>query len=135
VRELRFTVPLDACSPSKNSRQLTHTQSGRLRSHPSTKAQTGRQQIKGMAWNARTGRPGGRSAEPLFPDEDIAVNITHHVFEDSVEVEVCTCGPQPKGKTGRGRDLDNLASTILDALNGIAYDDDRQVAWLQVKRA
>lgn len=31
-------------------------------------------------------------------------------------------------------DCDNLAKIILDALNGIAYDDDKQVCFLQVEK-
>lgn len=31
-------------------------------------------------------------------------------------------------------DLDNYAKAILDALNGVAFDDDRQVRWLYVEK-
>lgn len=31
-------------------------------------------------------------------------------------------------------DLDNAAKAILDALNGVAWDDDRRVDWLLVRR-
>jgi Holliday junction resolvase RusA-like endonuclease len=31
-------------------------------------------------------------------------------------------------------DLDNLAKIILDSLNGIAFDDDRQVVRLEVSK-
>ena len=31
-------------------------------------------------------------------------------------------------------DCDNLCKTILDALNGIAYDDDKQVCMLYVEK-
>ena len=31
-------------------------------------------------------------------------------------------------------DVDNLAKAILDALNGVAYEDDSQVYWLEVKK-
>ena len=31
-------------------------------------------------------------------------------------------------------DCDNLAKTVLDALNDIAYDDDKQVCFLQVEK-
>lgn len=34
----------------------------------------------------------------------------------------------------RNKDIDNIAKSILDGMNGIAYDDDSQVAFLQVKR-
>ena len=31
-------------------------------------------------------------------------------------------------------DSDNLAKTVKDALNGVLYDDDSQVAWMQVSK-
>lgn len=31
-------------------------------------------------------------------------------------------------------DIDNLAKTVMDALNGIAYTDDSRVAWLSAKK-
>ena len=31
-------------------------------------------------------------------------------------------------------DTDNLAKSILDALNGLAYDDDKQIVELEVKK-
>ena len=31
-------------------------------------------------------------------------------------------------------DLDNLEKSILDALNGIAYDDDKRVAWVEKRK-
>ena len=31
-------------------------------------------------------------------------------------------------------DVDNLAKAILDALNGVAYEDDSQVYWLEVQK-
>ena len=31
-------------------------------------------------------------------------------------------------------DCDNLAKTVLDALNGIAYDDDKQICRLYVEK-
>jgi Holliday junction resolvase RusA-like endonuclease len=31
-------------------------------------------------------------------------------------------------------DMDNIAKTVMDALNGIAYDDDKQVGCLQIVR-
>lgn len=37
-------------------------------------------------------------------------------------------------KRGNTPDCDNLAKSILDGMNGIAYDDDRQVTWVSVMK-
>lgn len=31
-------------------------------------------------------------------------------------------------------DADNLGKAVLDALNGVAYEDDRKVVWLEVRK-
>lgn len=43
-----------------------------------------------------------------------------------MEIHLCR-----KGRTG---DLDNYQKTILDALNGVAWDDDRQVEAIQARK-
>ena len=127
MNKLRFTVPVP--SSSKNSRILTRTKSGKMKSLPNRRAERSKAEIRAAAIQAMGG---------IFPvietDDDIEVHIIHHVPTDTVTVEVISLRPKPKGKTGRGRDLDNLASTVLDALSGLAYGDDRQVALLHVER-
>lgn len=46
----------------------------------------------------------------------------------AVTVDITVCG-KPRG------DVDNLAKSILDALNGIAWHDDAQVMELKVRKA
>ena len=36
---------------------------------------------------------------------------------------------------GRAKDLDNLAKTVLDGLNGVAWDDDSQVDSMSLQKA
>ena len=138
MKKLKFTVPVP--SSSKNNRQLCRTQKGGITSLPSRSARRSKAEIQSAAREAvatllyNHGTDGYESTA-FGPNDDIAVDITHDVKADTVTVEVWSTGPKPKGKTGRGRDIDNFASTILDALNGLAYGDDRQVSWLQVKRS
>ncbi len=43
--------------------------------------------------------------------------------------------PVPEQWSTNAKDIDNCCKSIMDALNGVAYEDDRQVTWLQaVKR-
>jgi len=77
-----------------------------------------------------------RDLVPLVENDDVAVTIRHLVRTEEVEVIVEPAGKPGKvdGKTGRKRDLANLADTILDALQGAAYSNDRQVARLTMER-
>lgn len=31
-------------------------------------------------------------------------------------------------------DVDNIAKSVMDALNGVAYDDDKQIIWLVIRK-
>lgn len=67
---------------------------------------------------------------PLFGGDDVAVAVQWDWQRQQLLVEVRSMGPAPRvrGRTGRGRDLANMLDTLLDALQGAAFDDDRQVA-------
>jgi hypothetical protein len=133
MKRLHFTVPVP--SSTKNSRILTRTKSGGIRSLPSHRSRRTTQNVRAAALQAllELEAPGGMEA--LFgPDDSIGVKIVHEVATGLVHVEVWSEGPKPAGKTGRGRDIDNMATAILDAIQGVAFGNDRQVSWLQVKR-
>ena len=73
---------------------------------------------------------GGRL--PLIPKgTDARVTIVWRVRARRCEVLVEELGPTPPGVT---RDAANLPCSILDALQTVAYQNDRQVAELIVKR-
>ena len=80
------------------------------------------EQLVAHTWRAAGGvcLPKGTPAE-----------VTIHVYKDRVEVEVGVAEGLPP--TARA-DLDNLAKSVLDGLNGVAFDDDRQIAKLTVVR-
>ena len=71
---------------------------------------------------------------PLWPTEEVAVDARRVVGRDELEVTFRMSGPKPKGKTGRDRDTQNLCESLLDAVEGIVYADDRQVGELHVVR-
>ena len=132
MKNLRFRLPSPP-SPLKNSRRLIRTRGGGVKSLPSKRAAASLVAVRAAAIEALT-ELRESVIEPMFGDDDIRVVIRHMVEDDSVVVEVSSDGPKPKGKNGRSRDLDNMASTILDALQGLAYVDDRAVVSLQVER-
>jgi crossover junction endodeoxyribonuclease RusA len=80
------------------------------------------EQLVAAAWRAAGG--------PCLP-KGTAAEVTIHVYRDRVEVSVEVADGLPA--TARA-DLDNLAKSVLDGLNGVAFDDDRQIAKLTVVR-
>lgn len=69
-----------------------------------------------------------------FRDRDIAMRIRHHHRRDVIQVAVWSLGPKPSGPNGRGSDLQNIPGVVCDGLNGILYDDDRQVVLMGLER-
>ena len=69
-------------------------------------------------------------------------------LEGQIQAEITGIFPIPKSESKKRKaamlageilhtkkiDCDNLAKTVLDALNGIAYDDDKQVCRLYVEK-
>lgn len=133
---LRFEVPTP--SSTKNSRQLFMRKNGRPGSIPGARGRRSKLEVRRAALAAVEAmveeQLQGLEPELLGCEDDIGVEIEIDVPGRVARVAVYRLGPKPKGLTGRGKDVDNIASTILDGINKIAYGDDRQVAMLQVKR-
>jgi Holliday junction resolvase RusA-like endonuclease len=72
----------------------------------------------------------------LFGSDDVSIEVQHDVATDLCQVIVHRRGPakQVGSKTGRRRDVHNLLDTLCDALEGIAYDDDRQAVKVTARR-
>lgn len=55
-------------------------------------------------------------------------HLTIRLRRDSFQIQLLTWPPhRPKGMRG---DLDNYIKAILDAGNGVLYEDDQQVEWI-----
>jgi len=126
--ELTFTVPRP--SSVKNRRVLTMID-GKPRSFPSSKAQKDTKAIRSAAAFACNEF---RKRLPLFGDDDVGIEVTHNVADDTCEVRVWSMGPRPKGKTGRKSDLHGLIELLADALQGIAMQNDNQVVEVRMRR-
>ena len=55
------------------------------------------------------------------------------LWDDHVDVSVDVC-PEPVSPKLRRGDIDNYVKLIFDALNGVAWVDDRQIAALSVRK-
>lgn len=74
--------------------------------------------------------------------------VGREMLKGAIAAEIVGVFPIPKSTSKKKRqqmidgeihhtkkiDCDNLAKTILDALNGVAYDDDKQVCQLNVSK-
>lgn len=129
-----FRITLPVVPSIKNSRRLLKVRAGgklrtiSARSIASREAMSTVQLLVDAAL-ADYGVPVGRS---LFGDDRISVRIEHDVATGTVDLTVRSKGPKAPG-SGR-RDLQNLQDGLLDALEGLIYDNDRQVDVLVMRR-
>lgn len=72
---------------------------------------------------------------PLLPDQCVGIEIEHNVADDTTTVRLRELGPKRKGKTGRRRDVMNLADIVCDALQRAQfYANDNQVEQCRLVR-
>lgn len=76
---------------------------------------------------------------PLFGElDDVHVRVVWLWRRSRLRVTIESMGPPPtRGRskaTGRTRDMHNMLDTLLDALQGVAFRDDRQVARLSMRK-
>lgn len=120
---LTFTVPLIGLS-KKNSQQIRSGARG-LFVQASEGARMAEEAIALCALAAlpkRLTRHG-----PAFGDNYVAVRLTLDEDAEQTTVEIQDLGPQPKtGRRHTRRDVHNVADVFMDALQGIAFRDDRQ---------
>lgn len=61
-----------------------------------------------------------------------AVSVCMRFTLDGTEITVTAC--EDTGSKLKG-DIDNYVKTILDGLNGAAWDDDKQVVFIEAEKA
>lgn len=66
------------------------------------------------------------------PKFDGLVSVMLSISKDGVGLEIHELTPEHKSDL-RG-DLDNYAKTVLDALNGVAWEDDKQVTQIVMRK-
>ena len=73
---------------------------------------------------------------PKYEDERLCVHLKFS--ESGVELDIEPAKPLKMVKKSGGRklsgDIDNYAKAVLDALNGVAYNDDKQIVVLMLEK-
>lgn len=69
---------------------------------------------------------------PMFA-EDTPLKVTLEFMDKTIELRIREMPKKPQSKL-KG-DIDNYAKSILDALNGVAYKDDKQVVILNLEKS
>lgn len=77
----------------------------------------------------QTVRDAWEAAELTVVTGLVAVNVDF--WPDHTEVRIRPMDAEPPSTKG---DIDNLTKSVLDALNGVAYEDDVQVAKLAARK-
>lgn len=129
---LTFTIPFVPVSKKNGQKRVRYKKKGKwIHAIRMNQRAENQQKTIGALFTQAVGRWWGPT---FFGVEEVAVTIVRHVAAETVTVTIENLGPPPKGRTGRDRDTQNLADTICDALNGIAWDDDRQVQTITIRR-
>lgn len=113
-----IVLTIDGIPPSKKNRQ-------RILRNP----RTGRPMVKASKAACAFEQHLGLVAQRLtsLGSRYVGVVITIDEERERTRIEVYDCGEQPKrGRRGTKRDVHNCADAVMDALQGRAFDDDRQ---------
>lgn len=121
-------------SGSKNSRDIVKTRDGRR--FPKTNDRV-LKQWRAISKIVEAMRQ--RDRWPDFGDDELAMKLDIDERRQATLVRIYSLGPPPKGRTGRGRDIDNVLSTVFDGLGNKkhqarAIGDDKQFRFATVER-
>ncbi len=128
TKALQLDLPFIPCS-KKNNTEIRQRGSRRWVA-PNKRVEQEELSIKGLA----------RLEHPAFiaPANDVGMTVTLHISKkaggDRCLVELEDLGLPPKRKrTGRKRDAINVHAIIADALQGVCFEDDKQIVDLRVR--
>lgn len=106
---------------SKKNGRVWRKRYGKLLLCPSDRAHNDAAMIAAAAKEAAHGLSFG-------PNDQLRIDYWHVLDSDTVGVRVTKIGEMPaKGKRGTKRDLHGMLETLADAMQGVLYEDDRNV--------
>jgi hypothetical protein len=71
---------------------------------------------------------------PFFPDEDLSATMIVDPRRGRMAIKIEAIGERPRKFTGRKRDLHGHIDVPMDALQGIVFANDNQIAELYIRR-
>lgn len=130
IRRVEFTTDVPAAKKNRPQMIRPGDRKGpRVILIPSKEAIADEKRIKAQV-RELLGEPGA----PVFGEDDVRVTIRYLAKAGAIEVLAESIGPRPRGFTGRRRDLANIPEALLDALQGVVFKNDNQVADLHIVR-
>lgn len=119
---ISFLVP--GSPVGKERARVVHREGQKPRAFTPRKTEHYEARVKACAWEAMQ-----QSGVRALPTGPLFVRVL--VRPEGVEVTVSEADPGFESGTP---DLDNVFKTVADAMNGVVYQDDRQVAQIQAGR-
>lgn len=127
VLEIRLPRPIASI---KNRRVLgtkAAIRAGKVRRVPFSRKSDAQKTDMQMVRNYARIELARRGVTPFGPDDAILLDIRHMIEADELVVRAMRCGTLPTKRRGTKRDVHGMIETIADALQGVWYDDDRQI--------
>lgn len=130
IRSVRMVFPLVPAS-AKNRTQIRRPKGG---GKPwIAKSEDAEQDQQAMALMA-TAQARPRVGTTLFGRNYVGAEITLDPDAHKTSVIVHDLGEQPKsGRRYTQRDVHGIVESVMDALQGVVFDDDRQARWVIVR--
>jgi hypothetical protein len=123
---ITFTVPVVALSKKNGQRITRDRDTGRRRVRSSEECEIIEEVIALFAARA-VPRGMAQRGGSAFGANYVGVRIELDEHAEQMHIEVEDLGPQPaKGRRYTRRDIHNLTDSVMDALQGVLFDDDRQ---------
>lgn len=128
---IEFRVPRCVASSKNRRRTFYNRKAGRVVSLPSEQATLDIALLKQLAREAMAGKL------PFGENDLLRLEVEHECVSDTLVVRVKRIGEiVGNGVRYTRRDCHGMIETIADALQGVAYDDDRMIdagSWQRVR--
>lgn len=125
-------IPFIPASKKNRQRILRSSRTGRPFISSSRAARADEEFVRHLAEQAVSA---AGCAEPVFPQQSVELELLVDPFLQTTRVRVRAIADKPiRGASGRRSDLHNALDGLCDALQGVVYANDNQVARINARR-